>query len=637
VNFFDAQDRARRATRWLVIVYIVATVLIVAGVTSIVAAAFMMLGEGGQRADPAALGAVAVMAALLIVGATVYKTASLSSGGGRVARDMGGTLVSSTVIDPLRQRLQNVVEEMAIASGIPVPEIYVLEQETGINAFAAGFTPDGAAIAVTRGTLETLNREELQGVIAHEFSHILNGDMRLNIRMMGVLFGIMVIGMMGRMMLRGRYNSVRNKNAAAVMVTGIGLTLLGWIGVFAARLVKAAVSRQREFLADASAVQFTRQTDGIANALKKIGGYGAHSYIKSVDPEEVSHMLFAGGTSRLTSMFATHPPLIERIRALDPSFNESEYPQVDSMSHTAGAGQDFGDVRTRGFASGASSAAAHSIPASISETVGQPDPQQIAYAMQIRESIPAVLSDAAHAPDLAWILTLALAIGRDPSHANRKLRFVIEQIGADRGQQVQHYAAEIKQIGAEYRLPILEIALPALRSRPRQQREYLVDLVRRLIELDGVVELHEYCFYRVVRSCFETISDPSGRRKGNRAGKKEIRQAAIDLLMTVAHHGHAETGDRSRAFQAGIAEFGHWANDESYDDGRTMRAIPLLDRSLDVLARMNASGSKSLLQALAKTVSHDGKVNAVEAELLHAICAALSCPLPPILGLAGAD
>ena len=310
MNFFDAQDRARRATRWLVIVYILATVLIVAGVTAIAAGAFLMVGDTPQPADPAVLASVAILAALLIIGATIFRTSQLSSGGGRVAVDMGGTLVTADVYDPLIRRLRNVVEEIAIASGVPVPEIYVLENEIGINAFAAGFTPGDAAIAITRGTLDILDRDELQGVIAHEFSHILNGDMRLNIRMMGVLFGIMVLGSIGRMMLRsGRHtglgSSRRNKDAAAIMAIGVGLAVLGWVGVFAARLVKAAVSRQREFLADASAVQFTRQTDGIANALKKIGGYDSHSYIRSVDPEEVSHMLFAGGISRLTSMFAS--------------------------------------------------------------------------------------------------------------------------------------------------------------------------------------------------------------------------------------------------------------------------------------------------------------------------------------------
>ncbi len=631
MNFFDAQDRARRATRWLVIVYVIATLLIIAGVTAIAAAAFLMIENTGQPANPGFLGLIAFLAALLIIGATLFKTAKLSSGGGQVAVDLGGTLISTDVNNPLRRRFRNVVEEMAIASGVPVPEVYVLEEEMGINAFAAGFTPDDAAIAVTRGTLETLNREELQGVIAHEFSHILNGDMRLNIRMMGVLFGIMVIGMLGRMTLHSARHS-RNKNAAGIVVVGLGLMILGWVGLFGARLVKAAVSRQREFLADASAVQFTRQTDGIANALKKIGGYDSHSYIRNVDPEEVSHMLFAGGTSRLTSMFATHPPLIERITALDPSFKESDYPHVTLESHADPGREGIGDGQASGFTAAVPGAVERSLPASISDAVGHPNPEQIAYAAEIRRTIPEELYNAAHSPERAWLLTLALAVGRETSHADRQLHFISEQVGAERGQQARQFAAQIAQIGEEYRLPILEIAFPALKLRPKQQREYLLELVKRLIELDGAIDLREYCFYRILRSSFETVSNPSGRRKGNRAGKKEVRQAAIDLIMTVAHHGHSEAEDRDSAFLAGVAEFGKWASDAVYED-KQLQTIAVLDRNLDVLGKMNSAGSKSLLQAIATTVGHDGKVTAAEADLLRTICASLNCPLPPILGL----
>ncbi len=640
MNFFDAQDRARRSTRWLVIVYVIATALIVAGVTLVVAVAFHMVGETGRPADPSILVATAILATLLIIGATVYKTARLSSGGGRVAIDMGGTLVPADVHDPLRRRLRNVIEEMAIASGVPVPEIYVLEQEMSINAFAAGFTPGDAAIAVTRGTLEILDRDELQGVIAHEFSHILNGDMRLNIRMMGVLFGIMVLGIIGRLILRSGYysglaSSRRNRNAPVIMIVGLGLAVLGWIGLFCARLVKAAVSRQREFLADASAVQFTRQSEGIASALKKIGGYTAHSYIRSTDPEEVSHMLFAGGISRLTSLFATHPPLIERIQALDPGFSEDDYPVVaeqmrsGATRHASGEGQARGLVEEQ--AAAGTRAEQRTLPASIPDAVARPDPQQLAFAGQLRRSIPSEIYAAAHSPEQAWVLALALALDLNTLHSERQLRFVDEQLGVERGQQVRRYFGQISKIGAGYRLPILEIAFPALKRRPVPQLEYLLELVRRLIELDGEVDLYEYCFFRVLTNSLEQAEDPSGRRKRRRSTKKAVRQAAIDLLRTVARHGHSSAEARASAFRAGAAEFGQWASDAEYGD-ETLQTVTVLDRSLTVLARTNSAGRKSLLQAVGKTVSHDGKLSVPEAELLRAICASLDCPLPPILG-----
>src|SRR5215510_14097422 len=263
----------------------------------------------------------------IIVLASVYKTMLLGGGGGVVARSLGGVRISSDTTDPLQRRLLNVVEEMAIAAGVAMPEVYLLEQESGINAFAAGHNASNAAIGVTRGTLTTLNRAELQGVIAHEFSHILNGDMRLSTRLMGLIFGLVVVALIGRMVLRHAPRSSGRKGGGLVIVlVALAVMILGHLGVFFGRMIQAAVSRQRERLADASAVQFTREPQGLRGALVKIGGFTAGSKLASADTEQVAHMLFASGGWRL---FATHPPLIERIRALDPSFDPSEFKRVN--------------------------------------------------------------------------------------------------------------------------------------------------------------------------------------------------------------------------------------------------------------------------------------------------------------------
>ncbi|MCH7981038.1 MAG: M48 family metallopeptidase, partial [Proteobacteria bacterium] len=423
MNFFDAQDQARRATKWLVVVYIVATLLIVAGVTAIVGFALGAFSNDAYGGDPRGLLiAVAIGTALFILGASLYKTSVLSSGGGRVAAELGGTLIPADVSDPLRRQLRNVVEEMAIASGVPVPEVYVLEEESGINAFAAGFTPGDAAIAVTRGTLELLNRDELQGVIAHEFSHILNGDMRLNIRMMGVLFGILALSLIGRMIMRSGFHvnlvSRRDRGTPVILIIGLGLAILGAIGMFFARMIKAAVSRQREFLADASAVQFTRQSEGIANALKKIGGYSESSYLQATDPEEISHMLFGSG-SRLVGLFATHPPLTERIKALDPGFSEQDYPQVDALRDSGTLLDPAAEAVTAGFAAAATNERTAVLPESIAASVGRPNVRHVEYARQLRQSIPDMLTDAAHATRPAYLLTLALILDRSGQHVER--------------------------------------------------------------------------------------------------------------------------------------------------------------------------------------------------------------------------
>jgi len=629
VNFFEAQDNARRATRWLVIVYVIATLLIVAGVTVLVAGAF---AQQGRSPDPAVLLIVAGAAMALIIGATLFKTARLSSGGGRVAADMGGTLVPDNETDPLRRRLRNVVEEMAIASGVPVPEIYVMEREEGINAFAAGFAPGDAAIAVTRGTLELLSRDELQGVIAHEFSHILNGDMRLNIRMMGVLYGIMVIGLIGRFILRGSYHGSmisrgRNKNSGGALAIGLGLTVLGWIGVFFARVVKAAVSRQREFLADASAVQFTRQSDGIANALKKIGGFDAHSFIKAADPEEVSHMLFAVGAN-FSSLFATHPPLTERIRAIDPQFDESQYPAVRAAGRQMEI-DDNGTDPVAGFATLSGVEAA--VPQSLAASIGRPGLEHLEFAKKLRRSIPADIALAAHEPAQAYLMTFALIIDVSNDAADRQIDLLQLKLGDERAQLIRNYHQAILKMGAEFRMPLLEISFPALKRMPSQKLEFLLDLARELIELDGKIDFYEFCIYRILTRNLSQAMAPSARRQMRRpASRSAVRTAAVQVLSLLAERGHESADEKRQSFEAGLAVFGDWSESTQFTP-IAADAVALFDQSLDVLQRMNSAATQSFLEAVNITASHDGKVSLQEAEMIRAICASLDYPLPPML------
>ena len=613
----------------------VATGLIVAGVTIIFGVAFGVLSEQGAYAgDPTGfLMTVALITMAVIFGASLFKTAVLSSGGGKVAQALGGTLVAADTTDPLRRRLRNVVEEMAIASGVPVPEIYVLEEEAGINAFAAGFNPGDAAVAVTRGTLELLDRNELQGVVAHEFSHILNGDMRLNIRMMGVLFGIMVISMVGRMILRGGYHTSigrsRSKGAAGVMAVGIGLAILGFIGMFFARVIKAAVSRQREYLADASAVQFTRQTEGIAGALKKIGGYSEASYITAADPEEVSHMLFGSG-SKFFGIFATHPPLTERIQALDPSFKPENYPRV-SLKESPVPSERYGADRLTAGMTSALAGESHAPPAAaITETVGQPAIEHVEYAQRIRQAIPDALYDAAHSGELAYLLTIALVLDRSGESLERQWSLLDERMGAERTRIIRGYYGELAKIGAEFRLPLLEIAFPALKLRPAPQLAYLVELASRLIEVDGVVDMYEFCFYRILMVNLDQAIDPTGRRGPRRAPKRELRQAAVNVLAIIADHGHADRSDAQAALDAGLAKLGDWAKGTKIES-KPEYTVAILDHSLDLLMSLNGKSRLKLMRAISEIATWNDDLSVTEAELIRAICATLDCPLPPIL------
>src|SRR5690554_5144476 len=375
MNFFEQQAQARRSTTRLVVLFAMAVVGIVLAIDLAVAA---VAGPNWG------LLAFTTLATLAVIGlGSLYRLASLRGGGDSVALQFGGTPVPQDTTDASLRRLRNVVEEISIASGVPVPSLYVLENEAAINAFAAGYSPDDAAVAVTRGALDRLNRDELQGVIAHEFSHILNGDMRLNIRLMGVLFGILVLALIGRKIIEGSRGR-GSRGAGGVLVAALGLMVVGYIGLFFARLIKAGVSRRRESLADASAVQFTRQTAGLAGALKKIGGYEAGSYLRAADPEEVSHMLFSPG-ARLASLFATHPPLTERIRALDPSFREEDYVRVGFTDQRAAAAAEPASG-AQAFAAAAAAPVAGRRSDSIAASMGRPDASQVALAQSLRAS-----------------------------------------------------------------------------------------------------------------------------------------------------------------------------------------------------------------------------------------------------------
>jgi hypothetical protein len=427
-------------------------------------------------------------------------------------------------------------------------------------------------------------------------------------------------------------SSRRDKGAPVVLLIGVGVALLGWIGVFFARIIKAAVSRQREYLADASAVQFTRQTDGIANALKKIGGYKEASYIRAADPEEVSHMLFGSG-ARFTGLFATHPPLGDRIRALEPSFRESDYPEVVSVSVADRLAQD----PARSMA--AAAAPAHgvepaSLPERVVESAGNPGAQDVAYARQLRQSIPAALYDAAHSAELAYLLVVALVVDRGQQHRERQLRLVEEQLGAERARIVSRLHEEVASMSADHRLPLLEITFPALKLRPAAQLEYLVELASRLIDVDGRVDLYEYCFYRVLRISLGQAANPAQQPGPRHKAKRELRQAAIDLLTVVADFGHRDAASSERAFDAGKACFGKWAQEHRFES-KERYSLRALEHSLDILTALNGKGRRVIVRAVTAVAVHDNRVTTAETELIRTVCASLDVPLPLLIAARG--
>jgi Zn-dependent protease with chaperone function len=356
VDFYARQAAARGQSRWLVIGFVL-SLLAVALALDLVLFTFLSSAHANRLViaplEFAVLNpGVAIVSTLIVMGvlglASLYKSMELRGGGGVVARNLGGVLVEQDTTDGKRKRLLNVVSEMAIASGVPMPEVYVLEQESAINAFAAGHTPANAAVTVTQGALDRLNRDQLQGVIGHEFSHILNGDMRLNVQLMGWVFGLFVVALIGRLILNFSPRDRRNSNNA-ILALGFAVMVLGYVGLFLGRLMQSAVSRQRERLADASGVQFTRNPQGLKEALIKIAAMPDGSVLATPHAEQAAHMFFAEGLNRF---FATHPPILERIRELDPHFDESELARAAAEFEQTGVVGDAGQPDGSGQVAG---------------------------------------------------------------------------------------------------------------------------------------------------------------------------------------------------------------------------------------------------------------------------------------------
>ncbi|MBT8142598.1 MAG: M48 family metallopeptidase [Gammaproteobacteria bacterium] len=671
MNFFEQQEQAKRQSRKLFVAFAFAVIAIIILVDVVVAFAAAYIGATNSNLNQFNLfsgawlqnNAGLMLASTLITSgfigaASMYKSVRLGFGGGTVAKDMGGTQITADVRDPLRKRLFNVVEEMCIASGLPMPEIYVLEEEAAINAFAAGSQPSNAAIAVTRGALEHFDRDELQGVIAHEFSHILNGDMRINIRLMGVLFGILIISLIGRTLLRSsrhaRY-SRRNENVSIVLVIGMALAVIGYVGLTMGRLIKAAVSRQREFLADASAVQFTRQTDGIKMALMKIAASKHSSVFKASDAEEVSHMLFSSGLKMFGGAFATHPPLPERLLALDPHFkpddiNKLALDMVENARKVAErAEQELKAEQEKSDKPGQTDAFGKALgglgvllPGAISDAVGNPAIQHVMYAEVLRQQLPRKLLDAAHDQDKdVFDLTLALLLHPDVEQRLKQLAVLNKQMGQDRTNKVIEYFTEVQQNSDQFRLPLLDLAFPALKRRTQEELNFLRDLIDRIVHTDNKIEPFEYALSRVLASHLADTWAPYAQGKVEKKPAK-ITAAITHLFAVISLEGSHDHAINAEAYEDGIKYFIEHPNSKrllKHLDQEALQRFETpdenwihdLDQGLLSLDALPMKIKRALIEALSITIAFDDEVSQVESELLRAICSTLHCPMPPIL------
>lgn len=646
-GFFQHQDVAKRKTGLLVFLFSTAVVAIVLSVYAVVVAVYVNLdihhqvaGDSGPAPpvsvwDPKLFGIVTLATVAVIALGSLYKMSELSAGGETVALMLGGRRINPMSTDFAERQLLNVVEEMALASGVPVPPVYVLDHEDSINAFAAGHRPGDAVIGVARGSLDYLSRDELQGVMAHEFSHILNGDMRLNLRLVGVLHGILLLAIIGYYILRSAaYSRGSNKKggSGAILLVALGLIVIGGVGLFFGRLIKAAVSRQREYLADASAVQFTRYPDGIAGALKKIGGLTRGSRIQDAHAGEVSHLFFGEAVSALgLNWLGTHPPLADRIRRIDPQFN-GRFPKVKPIRHQEpeaaakkkadprhALGQAVGQVLPGAVLPGAAGGA-------MAPVLAVPGMEQILYAAVILDSMPQPVTAAAHEPYGARAIVYCLLLGKDETIRKEQLEVLRQRAEPQSYEETVRLAPQVGQLAADARIPLADMAIPALKELSLGQYDTFCEIVDALIQADNKIDLFEYSLNKMLRS---TLDVHFGRRKPTRTQYYALGRLGGSLATVFGALAHAGQSDGEKAAAAYRAAVQHVDCSEPFPP-RSECSLRAFDDALVRLASASMKLKQKILDACQLCVIADQEVTSRERELLRAVAAALECPVPLI-------
>jgi len=611
MDFFDKQERAQSRTKWLLVYFFLA----VAGIILTLQVAFALV-FGFSLTDPDLFLAVSVGVVGLVAIGSLAKMVELSKGGRAVAAMLGGAPVDMNSTDPAEQRLVNVVEEMSIASGVPVPEIYVLEDST-INAFAAGHGPGDTVIGVTRGCIERLDRDELQGVIAHEFSHILHGDMRLNLRLIGILNGILLLALIGGFLLRMGISSPRSDSSDGrskatgffvFLASGLTLYLVGWIGVFFGKLIKAAVSRQREFLADASSVQYTRNPEGLAGALAKIAKFS--SRLESPRAEEASHLFFGNGIGdSWLALFSTHPPVEERIEQISPGFDiaaaKARAPVVPFKKQPSG---------TR-------------VGGRLAEALlpGQP---RVAEAAALLAGLPDFSKSASRELHGACALVYSLLLSDDPAMQEHQMT-LLQVDDAMRGEILSHITRR-EGLSSAQRLGLVDISIPTLRHLSREQYAAFRENVKNLVEADGEIQLFEYTLQKIlVRHLDLYFSNSTGATVQYKTLMPLLPETGV-LLSALATMDAGGSGPRDAAFRAGVAEL--LVKPSAFPLERTDTIdLHAFDMALDKIALAAPDVKRTVLTACGAVVMYDGEVNDGQVEFLRAISDTLDCPVPPFV------
>ena len=659
MDFFERQHKAKKKTGVLVFLFGVAVLLISLLNFLIIAAVIPFVDEGRNFSlqDPMLAMYVVLGTFVVISLAGLYRKSQLSDGGSSIASMMGGRLVNMASTDPDEQKLMNVVEEMAIASSVPMPEVFVMNEEKAINAFAAGYTVDDAVIGVTDGCMRRLSRDELQGVIAHEFSHILNQDMRLNLRLVAVVFGLFVLSQLGRLMIQIGFNSSGRRSSsnrdeggggAVIGIAGLGIMAAGGLGILMGNLIKSAVSRQREYLADSSAVQFTRNPEGLAGALKKIGAMATGSRLLTPHAEEASHMFFGNGMSESWFSFAaTHPPLLDRILLLEPSFagDFSEVKFEERRSPTAKPDSKARRTQSGIPIPGMGDALGQALPpvimglaaagqvqvgsaAAVADSIGNPTQQHIDFAAALLASLPKAVRTAAHDMHDACALVFALLLDpKDGLVQKKQLGQVDKLFGEQMAKATLKLSADVASLDPRAKLPVADLAVGSLRRMAKDQFERFTKLLESLAAADEKIDLFEFSLSKLVIRHLAPHFVKQQKKPARYYSLKKLSHECSVLISSLACTAGSNDETIQTAYAAG----------SSHLDATRLTQLPdvdcglqELDQALVTLDGVSINLKRKLIEAAAATVSADGYLQIQEAELLRAISDSLGCPMPPL-------
>ena len=642
MNFFEHQDSAKKKTLLLVLLLIVAVMTLIA-ITIIAVGIFLyyfqahstsiqayqtynssLFNHFHQLLQSNTLLYVVVSVVSVVGLGSLYKWLKLTQGGKYIAESLGGQLIQPNTQDKQQRKVLNTVEEMALASGNPVPSIYLLKDHS-INAFAAGLSRRDAVIGVTQGCIDLLDRDELQGVMAHEFSHIHNGDMRLNMRLIACLHGILVIGLIGSFIIRGssgyRHSRHRNKNRGQQMIFGLALVAIGYGGTFFGNMIKAAVSRQREFLADASAVQFTRNPLGISKALQKIGGLSHGSMIDRANTAEFSHLFFGQGIQQqFTALMSTHPPLSERIMRIEPRWNgrfpNTASPSAQNHQHSKNLSNDH-SIHHFSSADSIKSSSENILDEKIIEHIGEANKQGINQIQHRIKELPSILVDAVHEPFLASAIVYSLVINKNYEVAKKQTSYLKQHIEKNTYTEMVKLRFTVDILTDDFRLLLIDLAMPALKLLSTQQHKSFIQHLAQLIKADKQVTLFEWCLYRIIRSNLAEKHYPETK------SLKQCRSSIEVLLSAVVSAG--KNKNPNDAFTAGVKALK--ISTITLLNGYSLKAI---DDALDELNQLKPLQKPILLRAIMASINTDTLVTVQEAELFRAIADTINCPVPPI-------